>query len=288
MWARGWWRRRSSVWLGLYSASEDAVGIFGLGGELARLPSSARGRPRIGRAQHPQSGRGRRTGPKARRRARCTAQGDGGTGRGDRSRAGPAASGAASGDRLEALYALTLALGLRQSEALGLRWEDVDLEAGALDVRRTLQRAEGEFRFFDTRTPRSQRTAGLADPLVEKLRAHRTRQPEDRLAAGGAWEGERWGDLVLATQLGGPLSNYVVTTHFQKLLAEAGLPRMRFHELRNAAATVMLTLGVQARVVMETLGHSQISTTMDRYSHVIPELQRDASERVGAALWDVG
>ena len=63
---------------------------------------------------------------------------------------------------------------------------------------------------------------------------------------------------------------------------------MRFHDLRHAAATVMLTLGVQARVVMETLGHSQISTTMDRYSHVIPELQRDASGRVGAALSDAG
>ncbi len=102
------------------------------------------------------------------------------------------------------------------------------------------------------------------------------------------WGGDRWGDLVFATDVGGPLSSYVVTTHFQRLLQEAGLPRMRFHDLRHAAATVMLTLGVQARVVMETLGHSQISTTMDRYSHVIPELQRDAAERLGAALWDAG
>ena len=195
---------------------------------------------------------------------------------------------AVSGDRLEALYALTLALGLRQSEALGLRWDDIDLEAGSLSVRRTLQRAGGEFRFFDTKTPRSRRTVGLADPLGEQLRAHRLRQLEERLAAGGAWQGERRGDLVFTTELGGPLGNYVVTRHFQRLLEVAGLPRMRFHDLRHAAATVMLTLGVQARVVMETLGHSQISTTMDRYSHVIPELQRDASERVGAALWDAG
>ena len=195
---------------------------------------------------------------------------------------------AVAGDRLEALYALTLALGLRQSEVLGLRWEDIDLDVDTLDVRRTLQRAEGEFRFFDTKTPRSRRTLSLAGPLVEHLGSHRRRQLEERLAAGIAWEGERWGDLVFTTELGGPLSGYVVTTHFQRLLLEAALPRMRFHDLRHAAATVMLTLGVPPRVAMETLGHSQISTTMDRYSHVIPELQRDASELVGAALWDAG
>ena len=196
--------------------------------------------------------------------------------------------GAVAGDRLETLYALTLALGLRQSEVLGLRWEDIDLDAGTLDVRRTLQRAGGEFRFFGTKTPRSRRTLSLAPPLVEQLRSHRNRQFAERLASSAAWEGERWDDLVFATEVGGPLSNYLVTSHFQKLLEEAGLPRMRFHDLRHAAATVMLTLGVQARVVMETLGHSQISTTMDRCSHVIPELQQDASERVGAALWDAG
>ena len=196
--------------------------------------------------------------------------------------------GAVAGDRLEALYALTLALGLRQSEVLGLRWEDVDLEGGTLSVRRTLQRAGGQFRFFGTKTQRSRRTLNLAGPLVEHLGSHRRCQLEERLAAGPTWEGERWGDLVFASEVDGPLGSYVVTTHFQRLLQEAGLPRMRFHDLRHAAATVMLTLGVQARVVMETLGHSQISTMMDRYSHVIPELQRDASERVGAALWDAG
>ena len=123
---------------------------------------------------------------------------------------------------------------------------------------------------------------------MEQLRSHRSRQLEERLASSVAWEGERWSDLVFATEVGGPLSNYVVTTRFQRLLLDARLPRMRFHDLRHAAATVMLTLQVQPRVVMETLGHSQISTTMNRYSPVIPELQRDASERVGAALWDAG
>ena len=196
--------------------------------------------------------------------------------------------GAVAGDGPEALYALTLALGLRQSEVLGLRWDDVDLDGATLSVRRTLQRAGGEYRFFDTKTPRSRRTLNLAGPVVEQLRSHRRHQIEERLAAGPSWDGERWGDLVFAAELGGRLSSYVVTTHFQRLLLDAGLPRMRFHDLRHAAATVMLTLGVQPRVVMETLGHSQISTTLDRYSHVIPELQRDASERVGAALWDAG
>ena len=90
---------------------------------------------------------------------------------------------------------------------------------------------------------------------------------------------------MFANAIGGPLAGREVTRRFQHLLGTAGLPRMRFHDLRHAAATVMLTLGVAPRVVMETLGHSQISTTMDRYSHVTPELHQAAADRVGAALF---
>ena len=107
------------------------------------------------------------------------------------------------------------------------------------------------------------------------------------MAAGAVWRGAEWG-LVFASQVGEPLSGIQVTRHFQSLLAKADLPRMRFHDLRHGAATVLLALGVDLRTIMETLGHSQIGVTMDVYAGVIPELKRDAADRVGAALWSTG
>ncbi len=90
---------------------------------------------------------------------------------------------------------------------------------------------------------------------------------------------------MFATEHGTPLNGTSVTHRFQKLLQRAGLPRQRFHDLRHAAATVMLALNVSPRTVMETLGHSQIGTTLNVYAHVLPATQRAAADAVGAALW---
>ena len=187
-------------------------------------------------------------------------------------------------DRLAALYALALGLGLRQGEVLGLRWEDVDLPAGTVTVRQTLQRYDGAYHLGEPKTERSRRSLAMPEQLAGILRQHRARQAEEQIAAGKDWRGKDWG-LVFASEMGEPLSGIQVTRRFQRLLSAAGLPRMRFHDLRHGAATVLLALGVDLRTIMETLGHSQISVTMDVYAGVIPELKRDAAERVGAALW---
>ena len=193
---------------------------------------------------------------------------------------------AVRGDRLQALFDLVLVLGLRQSEALAIQWDDVDFDSRELRVRRSLQRYGGDYHLDATKTRRSRRTLALPDPVVSSLRAHRTRQLEERLTAGPLWDGEHWGDLVFCTALGRPLhGGSMVTKRFQSLLERANLPRMTFHELRHGAATLMLAIGVDLRTIMETLGHSQISTTMNVYSHVVPALQRDASERVGRVLF---
>ena len=110
-------------------------------------------------------------------------------------------------------------------------------------------------------------------------------QLEERLRAGRAWEGAAWGGLVFADEVGTPLSACHAIRRFKALLASANFPPMRYHDLRHGAATLMAAQGVQARVAMELLGHSQISTTMNIYAHVAPELRRKAAERVGAALW---
>lgn len=192
---------------------------------------------------------------------------------------------AVRGDRLEALFTVGLALGLRQGEALGLRWADVDLEAGTLSVQRSLQRVDGGWLFLEPKTTRSRRTVPLPGPVTAALREHRARQLQERLSLGPAWQGETWGDLVFTDEAGGPLSGFHVSRRFKALLAVAGLPQMRYHDLRHGAASLMAAQGVPARVAMEILGHSQISTTMNVYVHVAPELGRDAADRIGAALW---
>lgn len=188
---------------------------------------------------------------------------------------------AVRGDRLEALYSVALALGLRQGEALGLRWEDVDLDAAVLSVRRSLQRIDGTFQFVEPKTARSRRTLALPDVAVTALRAHRTRQLEERLAAGPLWHEH---GLVFAHATGAPLLGSNVTRSFQRLLQRAGLRRMRFHDMRHACASLLIAQGIHPRVVMETLGHSQIGITMNVYSHVLPEAQREAAARMDAVL----
>jgi integrase len=197
---------------------------------------------------------------------------------------------AAQGDRLGALYVVTMAVGLRQGEALGLKWSDVDLDAGTITVSRTLQRVpkplrgdddEGHgthYRLVEPKTATSRRTVPLPKFVVPTLKAHRARQAEERLAAGPAWD-PTW-DLVFATTIGTPLDSRNVTHAFQALLARAGLPFMRFHDLRHSAATLMLAQGVAPRVIMETLGHSQIGITMNLYAHVLPAAKRDAADRM--------
>lgn len=188
---------------------------------------------------------------------------------------------AARGDRLEALYTVALSLGLRQGEALGLRWDDVDLDAGTLTVRNALQRINGTLQLVEPKTERSRRTIAMPAIAAAALRAHRIRQLEERVWAGSRW---READFVFTSTIGTPLDGSTVTHRFQRLLESAGLPRQRFHDLRHACASLLLAQGVHPRVVMETLGHSQISLTMNTYSHVVPELQREAAGRMDAAL----
>jgi integrase len=189
------------------------------------------------------------------------------------------------GNRLEARWIVGLALGLRQGEVLGLWWDDVDLEAGTLRVRRALQRQRvNGLVFIEPKTSRSRRTVSLPEPLVDALRAHRSRQLQERLAAGSMWKGS---ECVFTTECGAPIDPRNDYRAFKMLLGVAGLRDVRLHDLRHTAASLLLLQGVAPRVVMEVLGHSQISLTMNTYSHVVPELKRDAAERMGTALWGV-
>jgi len=181
------------------------------------------------------------------------------------------------GDRLEALYSVALTMGLRQGEALGLRWREIDLELGYLRVSKQLQRIDGKLQLVDPKTVGSRRTLVLPSSIVAKLRDHRIRQLDERLRAGANW---RETDLVFSAMDGGALEGSTVTRSFHARLGAAGIAQRRFHDLRHSCATLLLVQGVSPRVVMDVLGHSEIGMTMNTYSHVIPELRRDAADRM--------
>lgn len=185
---------------------------------------------------------------------------------------------AVAGHRWEALYRIALSLGLRRGEVLALRWKDIDFERATLRVTGVLQRMRGRLERGTTKTASSARGIDLPPVLLAQLRRRREIQEQERAEAGEAWEDN---DLVFTTKTGTPIEPRNLIRHFKQVLKKAGLPEtIRFHDLRHSCATLLIAQGVHPRVVMEILRHSQISTTMNTYAHVLPRLQRDATTKI--------
>jgi len=189
---------------------------------------------------------------------------------------------AAKDDRYGALYVVAVTSGMRQGELLGLRWRDVDLTAGTVHVRTTLQRAGDSLAFVEPKTSHSRRQVLLTELAVSAMRRHRVAQTSERLRLGAAWEDN---DLVFANEIGRPVeASNLLRRSFLPLLRRAGIPRLRFHDLRHTAATLMLGRGVHPKIVSEMLGHSQVGLTLDVYSHVTPTMQREAASALDGLL----
>ncbi len=179
-------------------------------------------------------------------------------------------------DNLDALWRLALLTGMRRGELLGLMWQDIDLEAGALAVRRTLSRGVGGT--WELGTPKSaagRRSIALPALAVDALRRHRVRQLERQLRLGPIWQPE---GFVFTNETGGALHVNTLTRRYERLVIEAGVPRIRFHDLRHTSATLLLSKGIHPKIVQERLGHSSISMTLDRYSHVTRDMQKQAAD----------
>ena len=198
---------------------------------------------------------------------------------------------ATEGDRLEAFYAVALATGLRIGELLGLRWQDVvldpDLSGGELRVRRTLVRTrpkrEGYAGYaFDTPKGGKGRSVRFKGGTARHLRSHKARQGEEKLRLGADYADS---EQVFTKEVGGILPPWEVWRHFAKLLHRSGLPTVPFHTLRHTAATLMLENGEHPKVVQEILGHANISQTLGTYSHVTPNMQSEAAERLDTVLF---
>ncbi|MEV7421075.1 tyrosine-type recombinase/integrase [Streptomyces sp. NPDC091212] len=189
---------------------------------------------------------------------------------------------AARGHRLHALFELALHTGLRKGELLGLRWEDLDLAGGTATIRRTLQRTNsGGLTALPTKTQSSERRIALPTECLRSLDQHRERQRQEREAAGTRWKASGY---VFTRPDGSPIEGATLTRHFNTLLRRAQLRRIRFHDLRHSAATLLLEQGVELVVIKELLGHAHIGVTATVYAHVRLCLQRDAIDLLGHAL----
>lgn len=191
----------------------------------------------------------------------------------------------AKDDRLYALYLLAVTTGMRQGELLGLRWQDLDLERATLSVRQALHRVSGKPVFEGPKTERSRRSIALPASVVAALRRHRTQQAREKLMLGQDYDDH---GLVFCQPNGRPFdAKNLVQWRFKPLLRKAGLPDTRFHDLRHTCATLMLAEGVHPKIVSERLGHSTVTLTLDTYSHVLPDMQREAAEKLDALLSSV-
>lgn len=194
-----------------------------------------------------------------------------------------------TGDRLEAAFAVALALGLRRGELLGLSWEDVTLDATPprLTVSRNLTRVAGRGLALDeTKTAGSRRTVHLPSPVVAALRTHRARQAEERLVAGPGWTERPLGaDLVFRTPFGTPTDPDNFRNHCYRITEAAGLGRWSPHELRHSAASLLIAQGVPLKLVSEALGHGSIRITADVYGHLFDDAGAVAADAMTEALW---
>ena len=189
---------------------------------------------------------------------------------------------AAADDELEALWRLALLAGMRRGELLGLLWKDLDLDRGSLSVRRTLSRgSDSRLVASEPKTQKGKRQIALPPSVVESLRRHRVAQLQHRLSIGPAYEDH---DLVFAKATGHALHPNTVAKRFRALTAKAGLKQIRFHDLRLTCATLLLADGVHPKIVQERLGHADIAMTMNLYSHVTANMQRQAANRLVALL----
>jgi integrase len=184
--------------------------------------------------------------------------------------------------RFEALFLTALGTGLRQGELLGLRWSDVDLDAGTLTVRHTLARYTAVL--ADPKTEKSRRVLRLPLPVTVALKRLKVRQDGERAAA------RRWtaAGYVFTNRTGGPLDSRHVTETFQAVLSKAGIRRQRFHDLRHAFATLQLEAGAELFDVSRALGHADIGTTANVYAHFTEAMADRMADRMAGILEAVG
>ena len=204
---------------------------------------------------------------------------------------------AASYNRLKALFSLMLTSGIRPGEAFGLRWQDVDFENSRITINRTLTRNGKGWALQEPKTSRSRRTIPIPKEVLTDLQE--VKQAQERAAterkAAEKWNLDKLKKLgpytdhgfVFATKTGEPFSTRnVIGSYFKPLIEQAGLSNdIRLYDLRHSCATLLMAAGENPKVVSERLGHASVTLTLDTYSHVLPDMQKSASDKLGGLLF---
>ena len=163
-----------------------------------------------------------------------------------------------------------------------MRWQDVDLDAGRVSVSQTLVAVGSEVLLSEPKSAKGRRMIALDSRTLVALKEHRDRQREERESAGGAYDDR---DLVFAHTDGAAIHPEAFSAAFRRHMTRAALPKIRLHDLRHTHATLALSAGVHPKVVSERLGHSSVSITLVRYSHVVPALQEAAASLVASLVF---
>lgn len=192
---------------------------------------------------------------------------------------------AAKGTEMELIVDIELCLGLRRGELLGLRWDDIDWAKNQIHIIHNRVVVKGQALDKDPKTESSRRTVDVPVQLMQKLRQHRQKCAANRLRLGPGYTDT---DYVIVHPDGRPIYPEYVSQLLTKLQKKAGLPKCRFHDLRHLCASIMLMQGVNVKVAQEHLGHKDVSTTMNIYSHVLPSVAKEAAQKIGSLVYDVG
>jgi len=190
--------------------------------------------------------------------------------------------GAAKGTEMELVIDMELCLGLRRGELLGLWWQDIDWDKKQVHIVRNRVVVNGKSVVKEPKTANSVRIIDMPDQLVQKLRKHKLTCTGNRMRLGSAYTDS---DYIIVHPDGRPIYPEYLSQMLTKLQKKANLPQCRFHDLRHLCATIMLLQGVNVKVAQERLGHKDISTTMNIYSHVLPSSARDAAEKIGSLVF---
>ncbi len=188
---------------------------------------------------------------------------------------------AAEGTTLYMPVLLAISTGMRRGEVLALKWQDVDMDAGFLSVRRSLEQTRAGLSFKSPKNSKSKRTVVMPANLARALVKHKGIQAQNKLLLG---EGYQDLGMVCCYPDGRPVNPNYLTSAFPGLLQRAGLPHIRFHDLRHTHATMLLAQGVHPKIVSERLGHCTIGITLDTYSHVLPSMQEEAARKIDGIL----
>jgi integrase len=183
-------------------------------------------------------------------------------------------------ERLFCFWRLLAMTGARRGEALGLRWEDLDVEAATITIRRALVPLGADVLISEPKTTRGRRTIALDPATFAALKAHAARQADERSACD-AWTETGY---IFTTEEGRPLDPHRISKAFERHLRAAALPRIPLHGLRHTYATLALSSGVNPRIVSGRLGHSTVALTLDIYSHVLPQADHEAADRIAALI----